>query len=390
MGEKLNKAFISGIVTLGLLLSGTNVHAAPVAKAGAACSKAGVTQIVSGKKFTCIKSGKKLVWNKGVALVTKPIVAPVAPKISLDNLDPVWTSKVAYQYITSNLLSSPKTELAPEIIASPTVLPAEKELELKLLKPIMQLFASVFSPAKFQVVMFTNQDATWAKEALAMYGGQFPTDIGNEIALRSSGNNRCNFAFATINLSTKVPIYYECTDTRGLRNTYNYQNPPHEYFHLVHQYLAPVPAPIWLTEGAGSFFGEMMGYSEFSNVLQRKLQQGFNTGHDFDPDGQGFDPNRFERWLSNAKPAEVTKVFKTLETEPVRARRFYAEYALGSWATEALVATYGLDGYMKIWPLLGQGQDFPTAFKNAFAVTPDEFYSKLTPYLNSRKNPRIN
>ena len=48
------------------------------AKAGAKCTKLKSTQTVNGKKFTCIKSGKKLVWNKGVKVVVKP--APVAAK----------------------------------------------------------------------------------------------------------------------------------------------------------------------------------------------------------------------------------------------------------------------------------------------------------------------
>ena len=42
---------------------------------GTKCSKAGATSTFNGKKYTCVKSGKKLVWNKGVA-VAKP--APVA------------------------------------------------------------------------------------------------------------------------------------------------------------------------------------------------------------------------------------------------------------------------------------------------------------------------
>jgi len=41
---------------------------------GTKCSKAGATSTYNGKKYTCIKSGKKLVWNKGVT-VAKP--APV-------------------------------------------------------------------------------------------------------------------------------------------------------------------------------------------------------------------------------------------------------------------------------------------------------------------------
>lgn len=40
---------------------------------GSKCSKAGATSTYHGKKYTCVKSGKKLVWNKGVMVaVPKP------------------------------------------------------------------------------------------------------------------------------------------------------------------------------------------------------------------------------------------------------------------------------------------------------------------------------
>jgi hypothetical protein len=39
---------------------------AVTAKAGGACPKLKAISIVKDKKFTCIKSGKKLVWDKGV------------------------------------------------------------------------------------------------------------------------------------------------------------------------------------------------------------------------------------------------------------------------------------------------------------------------------------
>lgn len=44
------------------------------AKAGAKCTKVKATSVVKGKKYTCIKSGKKLIWNKGVAV--KPAAKP--------------------------------------------------------------------------------------------------------------------------------------------------------------------------------------------------------------------------------------------------------------------------------------------------------------------------
>ena len=37
-------------------------------KAGSNCKTAGITSVVSDKTYTCIKSGKKLVWGKGVTI----------------------------------------------------------------------------------------------------------------------------------------------------------------------------------------------------------------------------------------------------------------------------------------------------------------------------------
>ena len=60
-------------LTLILSLAGTSFIAHAAVKAGSSCSKAGTTSVSGGKKFTCVKSGKKLVWDKGVFVpVAKP------------------------------------------------------------------------------------------------------------------------------------------------------------------------------------------------------------------------------------------------------------------------------------------------------------------------------
>lgn len=67
------------IVGLSLLLSIYLIpaYSATPPKAGSACSKQGVTKIYQGKKFTCIKSGKKLAWNRGVVIKTAaPVFTP--------------------------------------------------------------------------------------------------------------------------------------------------------------------------------------------------------------------------------------------------------------------------------------------------------------------------
>ena len=66
---------LSSLVVLSLLLFPTQFLIAAPVKAGASCTKLGQNQIVNGYKFTCIKSGKKLIWDKGVA-IKKPSPSP--------------------------------------------------------------------------------------------------------------------------------------------------------------------------------------------------------------------------------------------------------------------------------------------------------------------------
>ena len=54
-----------------LVLVSSPLQASAAVKAGATCTKAGTTSTVKGIKYTCVKSGKKLVWNKGVAIPKK-------------------------------------------------------------------------------------------------------------------------------------------------------------------------------------------------------------------------------------------------------------------------------------------------------------------------------
>jgi hypothetical protein len=64
------------VLTLILGLLSPVQASAATAKAGATCAKLKATQVVGAKRFTCIKSGKKLFWDKGVTipktLVKKP------------------------------------------------------------------------------------------------------------------------------------------------------------------------------------------------------------------------------------------------------------------------------------------------------------------------------
>jgi len=66
----MNKRVIAFLSILSLLLSTPIIPVNAVAKAGAKCNKAGITEVVKDKSYTCVKTGKKLAWNKGVKAET--------------------------------------------------------------------------------------------------------------------------------------------------------------------------------------------------------------------------------------------------------------------------------------------------------------------------------
>ncbi len=95
-------------VLLPLLLIATPLYAA-TPKAAGTCSKAGSTATNAGKKFTCVKSGKKLLWNKGVTRsVPKPVATPTPSASATPTVSatPTQTSYTMQQVATNNKASS--------------------------------------------------------------------------------------------------------------------------------------------------------------------------------------------------------------------------------------------------------------------------------------------
>lgn len=65
------------------------INANAAIKAGVICKKAGQISTFGAKKITCIKSGNKLIWKKGVTGVTSaPAPVPIAPVAPLPVFDP--------------------------------------------------------------------------------------------------------------------------------------------------------------------------------------------------------------------------------------------------------------------------------------------------------------
>jgi len=104
--------------SFALLLSILILIAIPIStssaaiKAGSKCAKAGATSTSAGKKYTCIKSGKKLIWNNGVMIKqASSVVAGVCPP-------PSAADKTEISKLRANSLITMGEDLAQQCAAS--------------------------------------------------------------------------------------------------------------------------------------------------------------------------------------------------------------------------------------------------------------------------------
>jgi hypothetical protein len=75
-------------VLIAFSLLGIAPANAATVKAGTKCSKHKATTTVKGMKYTCIKSGNKLVWSKGVPVKKAALKQGVCPSVAAADKDP--------------------------------------------------------------------------------------------------------------------------------------------------------------------------------------------------------------------------------------------------------------------------------------------------------------
>jgi hypothetical protein len=96
---------------IALVLVATMAQAATAPKPGSVCKKVGQSITISSKKYTCVKSGKKLLWSKGVAVV-KPTPSPTPTITELTyatDMTPIHLA--AYKEFTKSY----KARMTPEV-----------------------------------------------------------------------------------------------------------------------------------------------------------------------------------------------------------------------------------------------------------------------------------
>lgn len=384
-----------GAVALGALLvaglTGVTGAAAAAPKAGAVCSKAGITSVVKATKqqtkFTCVKSGKKLVWNKGVVtkVVAKPIAVgepnPSRPRepISLENLDINQVRALAYKEFTREL--NENSAFLPEItyLLGPSLSKDRIDREKKGLNTAAAFWSDIYKPFSAYIGYFTETDLDWVDKAFcdgAGYcsggAGNWNTAISEQIKLDPSGN--CNFAAAT--RGVKGQFFYQCLGigSNGLKNK---QTGAHEYTHFAQSYVHGFSAPNWWIEGSAAYFGGAIGAID-GTVLPKDMDEMINTDS----------YNYVRQDLIKIDPTSAKSVYEgfmfTYQSVPyVPGARYvlaHVSYYPGALATEAMVALWGMDK-VKQFMIDLKGQDFDTTFEKSFGVSTKVFYTAVSKYV---------
>ena len=151
------------------ILSGVAVLANPLAAEAAQvptlkCTRIGQTIIWRNKKYTCVKSGKKLVWDKGVAVAApKPSASP-----------------------TTQPSTAPSSAPRPAYTPPPEEFAVGKSSNLKLNEPLALSNRSLDKPSRGYIVIRREDGVIAFSNQCTHQGGQVEIS-GSQLVCNSHG-----------------------------------------------------------------------------------------------------------------------------------------------------------------------------------------------------------
>lgn len=347
-------------------------------KAGSACTKQGVKQISGGKSFTCIKQGKKLVWNKGVVLAkaTVPNAATPSPAASVAALpSPTatvskisftpWATSFATEDMvaaalakTSEFLGNVKPSSSYTLTVDPLVTASDREWITKMLDYTNGAFSDVLQ-GRVKIFLGTNHD--WSASTLRS-AGTWVGDPGSPYPC-SNGVNDAYCAENDIALLIYSDIYKPNSNYRwdvGRRST-----PAHELFHNVQFALGgrnvgpndPTHIPRWLMEGSAAFFGQY--------IVEKLDLDKYSVGR-----------NRQITESPSYRTVMPLVQYDNFNSDP---------YGIGQAASEYLIASVGFESFLNIWKFTKTEGSFNRGFAKAVGIEISEFHNRFEAARGSMK-----
>ena len=158
------KKALTHAVAIALLGSVSIIPASAAVKAGALCSKLGSVNTSGGKKFTCVKSGKKLVWYSGPD-ESKSAATPKSPT-SFANLyqNRNGIAYAAWKSTAESIAAGKSNIVNLNIYLGPTTVAPKYKTPEVALALVSQAFYKYKTPENVHVIQYSIEDVKWAED----------------------------------------------------------------------------------------------------------------------------------------------------------------------------------------------------------------------------------
>ncbi len=397
-----------------LISLATPVQAA-TPKAGAKCTKAGTTSISSGKKFTCVKSGTKLVWNKGVAITAapkpspNPVFKPVeptptstpmpsstpTPTPSVKPLEINATAKKAFDIIQGARSQNSQLTYIYRIgsYAAPDVAKAVQQY-VENAAQVYSLFLD--TPRVVTIHVYTEKDMPVLIDS-TLFANQsgliFFTDWWkkDESQVNTSYGAPGTFYNSECSVSTKLctgpaahaGAAYPSRATAATLEESSLVVPSHELFHVMQDFYRFYGKPQYAVteevkdlsmrpifrEGGATFMGLASSLTDFAQ---------YENGVLF-----------YKNWATKEFPADIkglnsTEDVVSLLVKLERLDRSGRLYGLGTYLHEWLIANYGLEKFISLTKKHNVGKEFNDLFTETYGMSLKDAYTKAAPHILDR------
>jgi len=359
-----------------LMLSSQMYASNAAAKAGAKCNKIGGKSVVGKITYTCVKSGTKLVWNKGVTSKNPQGSNPSqtgkkTPTSTLGSAEQL----LAYKNMKKSMIPKSAGQVFRFHYSPNGVQSYIKFLESEL-PSAMSYWTSVYTnKVLFNVFYGTELDLDWLIEAWRPYG--FDSNKGFAEDFRG----RVKREGTRLNAGA-VPSQSDSSHLSILRHSSLPTTPstfiPHENVHIVQQFLTKNKTgemPCWLREGSADLFGHFISNEMYGGDWYNPGKQG--TMNTYLGGTSGIELRNFnqDEWFTHLKSLEGNFSGNCEYT------RGFA-YGSGLLLSELLMAEGGFDKMMEFWRAFSLEEDWRKSFKNIYGVEIDIWYkTKGIPYL---------
>lgn len=407
-------------------------------KAGATCKKAGLQTTDSGRKYTCIKQGKKFVWNKGVVVKAAPAANPSpsatpSPSASASptpiiEIDPRKTSDVpglsrmgnfVYQYVDGvqerknasdfwrNTDARKDSDFDPiRVAAFKSINQMERDSSIKNLNLIFDIqenypkeiatvvksqvtkISQILSPildekVDVRIALFTEKDQEFIKNGLKQYGvseEQFSI-LKDYVSLdRFYSRGGTGGGTAGYRENEKFGFYIGHTSSLATLDTYWPQVVPHEMAHFLQFYLA---------RGGGSSYGEGHPEGKWHGHFIEGSANTIGMASGFEHLGWYSDEmdkhlrsniqnNADAGMLKNASDAAA--FIETIESRNSQVKEAFS-YSAGQFVWEFYIGKYGFNKYLDLLKNLSKTANFNESLKLTIGKDRKAFYAEAGEYL---------